>query len=267
MSLASSSKGNSYFIGTDKEKVLLDLGISFKKIKDELMLRGIDIKDIDACFISHEHSDHIRSIKSIISKIGNIDIYMSQGTLMGIKGSSKETYDALMINRNRLHIIKAQEEINIKDLTIIPFNVSHDTNEPLMYSFLSNDRKLSVVTDTGIVTDEIFNAIKDADTLVIESNHEPDILMYGKYPYPIKKRILSDFGHLSNELCGECLTNVLKEKRNIKVFLAHLSENNNTPEQARLTITNYLEENDFIVGKDLELETLQKEEQSKLIEI
>lgn len=267
MSLASSSKGNSYYIGTEKVNILLDLGISFKKIKDELSLRNIDINDINACFISHEHSDHIKSLKNVISKLKDVEIYLSEGTLSGIKTNAKETYDTLMIYRSRVHIVKAGERVRIDDLDIIPFNISHDTNEPIMYSFQKEGKKLSIVTDTGKVTDEIFCSIKDSDTLVIESNHEPDILMYGSYPYMIKKRILSDYGHLSNELCGECLCNILKEKKNIKAFLAHLSENNNTPAQAKLTVTNYLEEEGYIVGKDLELDTLKKDEQSRLIEI
>ena len=136
-----------------------------------------------------------------------------------------------------------------------------------------------MVTDTGYISDDIFDNIKDADILALESNHERNILLYGSYPYPLKLRILSDVGHLSNEACAHCLTEVLRYRRIRKrfsdeeagglfqVFLAHLSKENNTPEQALITVKNVLEEEGFAVGKDLELKVLDRDSRSAFVTV
>ena len=131
-------------------------------------------------------------------------------------------------------------------------------------------KKIAIVTDTGVVTEEILEAIKGSDLLVMESNHEVNILLYGSYPYNIKRRILSDVGHLSNEAAGNCILGFLKDINGEKiprVLLAHLSQENNTPQQAYITVKNILEEEDFYVGKDLSLGVVLKDQLSELIYI
>ena len=160
------------------------------------------------------------------------------------------------------------EDFMVGDIRVIPFNVSHDTAEPVAYAFEKGGRKAAVVTDTGFVSDEIFENIKDADLLVLEANHERNILLYSRYPYPVKHRILSDLGHLSNEAAAECLIRILTELGGSKiprVLLAHLSKENNTPQQAMITVRNLLEEEGFFIGKDLELEVVDREETGRFL--
>lgn len=266
-SLASSSSGNCYLIRSDNATVLLDMGISLKRIKESLMFFGLNLSDVDGILITHEHSDHVQSLKTAVKKMENAHVYMSKGTLDGIRTGSTDTFTELVIHSDRLHASDKREHFMIKDILVVPFNVSHDTNEPVMYSLISQSRKLSVVTDTGIVTDEIYDNIRSADTLIIESNHEPNILLYGSYPYRVKQRILSNQGHLSNEACAKCLVKLMSELRRPNVFLAHLSDKNNTPEQAKLTIRNFLEEEGYYEGKDIFIETLKKDQMSRVIEI
>ena len=269
-SLASSSAGNCYLLKTDNTSLILDCGISVKKIKENLALKSVDIEEIDAVLITHEHIDHVKSLKALLKKADEAFVYASEGTFSGIREKYSDIYTELLLRGSNEKVVTCHpgETFEVGDINVTPFRVSHDTNEPIAYTFTAEGKRISVVTDTGYVTDEIYAAIKTSDVLVIESNHEPEILLYGRYPYPVKQRILSDHGHLSNEACGECLAKMIKELAGAKVpkvFLAHLSEENNTPEQALLTVRNYLEEEELFVGKDLELETLRKDQASRLI--
>ncbi len=264
-SLASGSSGNCYLIKSDNTNLLLDAGISCKAIQAGLESLGISLKDIDGIFITHDHIDHIKGIKTLLKKT-SCPLYASRGTLEAlVEKISPLPYE-------RLIEAETDEEITVGDIKATPFNLSHDTEEPKTFAFTKDEAKVCVVTDTGYVSDEIFDNIKDADILALESNHERNILLYGSYPYPLKLRILSDVGHLSNESCAHCLTEVLRYRRirkrfsedggALKVFLAHLSKENNTPEQALITVKNALEEEGFIVGRDLELKVLSRDERS-----
>jgi len=282
-SLASSSSGNCYLIKGDNETILLDVGISTKRIKENLGIKGIDLSEVDAILVTHEHVDHVKSLKTLLRKADKAKVFASKGTYDGIKEKYEDiSIELSIIDSSRVNLAVPGEPFDIGKVRVTPFNVSHDTNEPVAFSFGINDggyeKKISVVTDTGYITEEIYEAIKGSDILIIESNHEPDILMYGRYPYPVKKRILSDYGHLSNESCAKCLVRLLKDRKARfggtcedefgkipRVFLAHLSTENNTPEQAILTVSNLLEEEGYYVGKDLTLETLRKDEASKLL--
>ena len=264
-SLASGSSGNCYLIKSDNTNLLLDAGISCKAIQAGLESLGISLKDIDGIFITHDHIDHIKGIKTLLKKT-SCPLYASRGTLEAlVEKISPLPYE-------RLIEVETDEEITVGDIKATPFDLSHDTEEPKTFAFTKDEAKVCVVTDTGYVSDGIFDNIKDADILALESNHERNILLYGSYPYPLKLRILSDVGHLSNESCAHCLTEVLRYRRirkrfsedsgALKVFLAHLSKENNTPEQALITVKNALEEEGFIVGRDLELKVLSRDERS-----
>ena len=264
-SLASGSSGNCYLIKSDNTNLLLDAGISCKAIQAGLESLGISLKDIDGIFITHDHIDHIKGIKTLLKKT-SCPLYASRGTLEAlVEKISPLPYE-------RLIEVETDEEITVGDIKATPFDLSHDTEEPKTFAFTKDEVKVCVVTDTGYVSDGIFDNIKDADILALESNHERNILLYGSYPYSLKLRILSDVGHLSNESCAHCLTEVLRYRRirkrfsedsgALKVFLAHLSKENNTPEQALITVKNALEEEGFIVGRDLELKVLSRDERS-----
>ena len=265
-SLASGSSGNCYLIKSDNTNLLLDAGISCKAIQAGLESLGISLKDIDAVFITHDHIDHIKGIRTLLKKT-TCPLYASRGTLDAlVEKISPLPYERLME-------AETDGEILVGDIKVTPFDLSHDTEDPKTFAFTRDGAKVCVVTDTGYVSDDIFDNIKDADILALESNHERNILLYGSYPYSLKLRILSDVGHLSNEACAHCLTEVLRYRRirkrfsedngTMKVFLAHLSKENNTPEQALITVRNALEEEGFIIGKDLELMVLSRDERSR----
>ena len=259
-SLASGSSGNCYLIKNDNTNLLLDAGISCRAIRNGLESLGISLKDIDGILITHDHIDHIKGIKTLL-KYTDCPLYASHGTLEAlVKKISPLPYE-------RLTEVSVGKEYFLKDILVTPFNLSHDTDEPITFTFVNEGAKAAVVTDTGYISDEIFKNIKDADILALESNHERNILLYGSYPYSLKLRILSDLGHLSNEACAHALKAILREGKRPKVFLAHLSKENNTPEQALITVKNALEEEGFIVGRDLELKVLSRDERSGFITV
>ena len=262
--IASSSKGNSYIIKSDKTTLLLDMGVAGLRTEKVFRHLNLKLKAIDGILITHEHGDHIKGCNRILNIAEECKLYCSKGTLDGMKPKVKP------IPEERIEIIGGGQTFMVGDIEVTAFDISHDANEPLAYSFKKNGKKISVVTDTGVVTEQIALAIEDSDLLVIESNHEVNILLYGRYPYKIKRRILSDYGHLSNEAAGKCILDFvknLKEQKVPHVMLAHLSQENNTPQQAYLTIKNVLEEEEVYIEKDLKMEALSPEEDGDLFVI
>ena len=302
-SIGSSSSGNSYLIQGGNTNVLLDLGLSAKKIKTALSTLGVEKDSIEAVLITHEHIDHVRSVRQISKDFDNIRFYASRGT---VENTDKFDY----VDDSRLTYIKAGDTFQIGDFAVKAFALSHDAAEPVGYSFECGGERLSVITDTGIVTAEIFEEMKRADKLVFESNHEKNILLMGPYPYNVKLRILSDEGHLSNVTAGEVLAEVLKAKgkkrgeasevaevrdvaeaaeardeaetssareiregaeaaetssARLKVMLAHLSDTNNTPYQARITVGDILQSAGYEADRDYELIVAMKEGITELI--
>ena len=296
-SIGSSSSGNSYLIQGGNTNVLLDLGLSAKKIKTALSTLGVEKDSIEAVLITHEHIDHVRSVRQISKDFDNIRFYASRGT---VENTDKFDY----VDDSRLTYIKAGDTFQIGDFAVKAFALSHDAAEPVGYSFECGGERLSVITDTGIVTAEIFEEMKRADKLVFESNHEKNILLMGPYPYNVKLRILSDEGHLSNVTAGEVLAEVLKSKdkkraeasdegeargeaeireeaeaseaaeardeaetssARLKVMLAHLSDTNNTPYQARITVGDILQSAGYEADRDYELIVAMKEGITELI--
>ena len=260
--LASSSSGNCYLIKSEKTNIVLDIGIGIKKLNEKLAAATLRLEEISGVLLTHEHIDHVRSLGALIRKASDVTVYATKGTI----GAVVEKTSGL--GCTRFVPVTGGEDFMVGDIRVIPFNVSHDTAEPVAYAFEKGGRKAAVVTDTGFVSDEIFENIKDADLLVLEANHERNILLYGRYPYAVKHRILSELGHLSNEAAAECLVRMLTELSGGKiprVLLAHLSKENNTPQQALITVSNMLEEAGFYIGKDLELEVVDREETGRLL--
>ena len=259
---ASSSSGNSYLIKSENTNIILDIGIGIKKLNEKLAEARLRPEEISGVLLTHEHIDHVRSLGALVRKSDDMTVYATRGTI----GAVVEKTSGL--GSIRFVPVTGGEAFMVGDIRVIPFNVSHDTAEPVAYAFEKGGRKAAVVTDTGFVSDEIFENIKDADLLVLEANHERNILLYGRYPYPVKHRILSDLGHLSNEASAECLVRMLTELGGSKVprvLLAHLSKENNTPQQAMITVRNILEESGFFIGKDLELEVVDREESGRFL--
>ncbi len=283
ISIGSSSSGNSYIIKAGGRVILLDVGLTAKKIVGALTDNGLAPEDVDAVFVTHEHVDHVKSVRAVCRKCCNADFYATRGTIVG-------TANFAYVPDDRLHIVSAGDTLIIgetgesqpedrKNVRVDVFEISHDAREPVSYAFTCGGEKLAVVTDTGIITDSIFEAIRDADKLVFESNHDEGLLMYGEYPYPVKMRIKSDHGHLSNKYAGETLAKLLENRktmaagmvhgpseagdrspRPLEIMLAHLSFHNNAPYYARNTIVPILKENGFEMDEDYTLTIAAKDE-------
>ena len=241
VSIGSSSSGNSYIVQAGSKNLLVDVGLSATKIINALETCGIEPEQVDAVLVTHEHIDHVRSVRAIAKKCPNADFYASRGTVAGCSNFEH-------VPESRLEIVKRHDIIEFGDATARVFGLSHDANEPLGYSIIADGEQLTIVTDTGVITDEIYHEMRSADVLVMEANHEVDMLMFGDYPYNVKMRIKSDLGHLSNVSTGEVLARLLAERVNkepLTIMLAHLSDKNNTPYNARVTVEDILREHGY----------------------
>lgn len=259
VSVGSSSSGNSYIIITENCRLILDVGLPAKRIVEAISDLGYDPDDVDAVLITHEHTDHVKSVRAISRKCGNSVFFASRGTIDNTEGF---TY----VDDERIRCIKAGECAYLGDedeVVLKAFALSHDGAEPVSYTVTAGGEKLAVVTDTGVITEEIFNEISDADYLVLEANHDAEMLMFGEYPYNVKVRIKSDSGHLSNESAGDVLVRILNERdrkdKPLSVMLAHLSFNNNLPLLAEQAIEDMLRDNGFESGEDYTIEIAAKE--------
>ena len=224
--LASGSKGNSVYVEMDGVRLLVDAGISAARITKGLRARGIEPQSIDAVLVTHEHIDHVRGLKTL-AKQYHLPILATRGTLAGIDGGAAFEDDMRSIS----------DAFMIGNVTVQPFATSHDAAEPCGFR-IEGSHCCTVATDLGVVTDTVQDAMEGADVLVLEANHDADLLRQGHYPWPLKRRILSNRGHLANGDAAWALTRMKKHPR--KVYLAHLSEENNRPALARDTVHDIL---------------------------
>lgn len=255
VSIGSSSSGNSYIVQAGSKNLLIDVGLSATRILSALESCKIEPEDVDAVLVTHEHIDHVKSIRTIAKKCPNADFYASRGTVAGCSNFEH-------VPENRLEIVKRHDTIEFGDAKARVFRLSHDANEPVGYSVIADGEQLTVVTDTGTITDEIYQEMRSADILVMEANHEVDMLLCGDYPYQVKMRIKSDLGHLSNENTGELLVKLLDERNStepLTIMLAHLSDKNNSPYNARATIEGILREHGYERDEDYYLSIAAKE--------
>ncbi len=229
--LASGSKGNAIFFSSEKTKILIDAGLSAKQLLLRLQEINVDISEIDAILISHEHIDHIQSLKVLALKY-RIPIFANTETAKGIIASLKCVPN--------FKIFTTGERFTFKDLNILPFSINHDTLDPVAFTIENEGLKFGFCTDLGFVTSLVRTKLQKCDYLYIEANHEPDLVYASHRPDVYKQRVLSRNGHLSNKDCGELLTQIAHDDLK-HVFLAHLSSECNTPEKALVTIKEALE--------------------------
>lgn len=231
-SLSSSSSGNCLLIQSNRANILIDIGISLKKINTELEKISLSLNDITAILITHEHSDHCKSLNSICKKFNHIPVYVNKPTYIELK--KIYTIDKLNVN-----IISVNNSFSIEDLNIIPFEIPHDAVAPCGYTIYKDDKKMTIATDVGIITDDIFHALSNSNFAFIESNYETEMLNTGRYPYYVKKRIASNVGHLSNTQCSDVISKLVQN--NTRHFmLGHLSNENNTPDLALKSVESSL---------------------------
>ncbi len=246
-SLASGSSGNCQYIESKDTKLLVDAGLTGKYITNGLMDIDIDAKNIKGILVTHEHSDHIKGIGVMMRKF-DIPLYVSENTWEEIKDKLGN------LKGKKIEIFNGYEDFAIGDVLVKPYSISHDACDPVGYSFKSGNSKISITTDLGYISEDIIDEIKDSDLLVIESNHDEEMVKVGRYPWFLKKRILSEVGHLSNEAAGNVIAEVV-EKGNVKyVLLAHLSKENNFPELAYETVKNIVEDKKIKIGTDINLD-------------
>lgn len=258
-SLYSGSTGNCLFIETNETKILVDAGVSQKKIMTALASFDVSLEDIDAILVTHEHSDHILNVGSL-SKRYNIPVYSNIETL-----NAMPTQKSKISDENQ-KLFTPYKNFKIKDLEIQGFQIPHDAANPCGFNIYHGNKKMSVATDIGHIDDNLINQLKDSSFILLEANYDPDILKYSKYPFNLKQRILSPIGHLSNETSGKTITE-LTSKYNLKsAMLGHLSKENNFPELALKTVTDELS-NKNITSKDIEIQVAHRDTPSKLIKI
>ena len=232
-SLFSSSSGNCTYIGSSDGGVLIDAGVSARQITAKLDGIGVSPAEISAIFITHEHTDHVSGLRVFASK-NHIPVYTRAGTLRALEkaGIANCSFDISVV---------PEEGMESGGQFIVPFETSHDSAESCGYTVTtSDDRKIAVATDTGIVTDATRKAVDGCDLILAESNHDIGMLRNGSYPYMLKRRILSDVGHLSNAACSEFVTELVKNGTT-RIVLGHLSKENNMPDLAFQTSRSALE--------------------------
>ncbi|EGF87694.1 MBL fold metallo-hydrolase [Gemella haemolysans] len=234
--LASSSSGNSIYIEHNNFKCLVDAGLTGKKVVENLAQIERDIKDINAIFVTHEHIDHIKGV-GVLARKYNIPVYANKLTWQNMTKCGEISSDL------KFHFEKEESKI-FDDVVVNSFGVSHDAINPQFYTFECEGKRVSILTDTGYVSDKMIDYVKDSHTIVYESNHEENVLLSGPYPWTTKQRILSDMGHLSNTDSANYLTKIVGDSTK-NVFLAHLSEQNNTKELARMAADMTLKNKDI----------------------
>ena len=261
-SLSSGSSGNSIYVGSDTTNILVDTGCSKKRIEEGLAKLDLSLSDIDAIFVTHEHSDHIAGLHTILKKY-DIPVFATPGTLQGLRTSDTKGE----MTSSEFHEIHADEKVSVKDLIINPMTIMHDALEPVAYRISCGKKKIGVATDLGCYDDYIVENLKGMDAILIEANHDVRMLQTGPYPYYLKKRILGEKGHLSNEKSGELLCRILHD--DLKgILLGHLSKENNLPELAYETVRVEIEmgENPYH-GNDFPIMVAARNELSPVIEV
>lgn len=230
--LASGSKGNCIYLGTSQTKVLIDAGLSAKAIISKLEQINVDIADIDAILVTHEHTDHIQGLKVLAYRRG-IPILANTETAKGIV---EHFHDC-----PKFKIFSTGETFEYGNLEIHPFSIQHDTLDPVAFTIKTEGLKLGFCTDLGFVTSLVTNQLQKCDYLYVESNHQPSMVHASSRPMIYKQRVLGRSGHLSNEACGELLSHVAHDKLK-HVHLAHLSGECNSPEVAMQVVQGILKE-------------------------
>lgn len=233
-SLYSGSSGNSLFVETENTKILIDAGMSCKKIEEALQSIEVNPSSIDAILVTHEHSDHVKGISTISRKF-DIPVF-----------STRETFDAMpaqteKLSEKNINFFNLLEKFYINDLEILPFSIPHDAANPCGFNIIKdNKHQISIATDIGHMTKSIVNHLEGSEFVLLESNYDTEVLRCCSYPYKLKSRIASDIGHLSNTMAGKTISYLLKNSNLSTAMLGHLSKESNFPELAYQTVVDEL---------------------------
>lgn len=243
-SLISGSSGNAAYLSDGKTHILIDCGMSGKQLLDALNKIGASPEQLDALLITHEHSDHVKGA-GVIARRYALPVYATEGT--------HSAMDIGSVSDEQIKVISTAQDFEIGTIGIKPFSIPHDAAEPVGYSFYINGTKLSLATDIGHMNKPLIEQIMKSKMVLLESNHDVDMLQFGPYPFPLKQRILSDIGHLSNENAAKTALQLVNSGTE-HIMLGHLSEKNNHPEIAMMETYNTLTFAGVKVGKDVTLQ-------------
>ncbi len=235
--LASGSTGNAFYIETNQTKLLVDAGLSGKQLDKLFHQVGANASELDGILVTHEHSDHIKGL-GIIARKYDLPIYANQKTWQAMEKNLGKLQDGQKFHFEANHVQ------TFGDIDVESFSVSHDAIDPMFFAFHHNNKKVALVTDLGYVSERIKKTVEGANAFIFEANHDVSMLQMGGYPWNVKRRILGDYGHVSNEDCGLALSEVITDQTE-RVYLAHLSKDNNMKELARMSVDQVLQERDI----------------------
>ena len=259
-SLYSGSSGNSIFVSSGKTNILIDAGLPGKKIDEALKSIDKNPSSIDGIFVTHEHSDHIKGV-GILSRKYDIPIYANDKTWSAMESSLGK------IKEHNIKIMDRRSVVHIGDLDVKSFVTPHDAIAPVGYTITNKNKKVSIATDFGVFTREIYDNIKESDVILLESNHDVNMLQVGIYPYYLKQRILGQKGHLSNDNAGRLLGEILHDDMKA-VMLGHLSKENNYEALALATVCAEITMGDNpYKAEDFPIQIAKRDEPSQLIAV
>jgi len=254
--LFSGSSGNAIYVGTERTKILIDAGLSGAKITAELAKLGVDMSEIRAILVTHEHADHIGGV-GVLSRRYGIPVYASLGTWAAMQSKLGAIDAGCRIE------FESGEDFTVGDLFVRPFPTPHDAADPVGYAVSAAGAKVAIATDLGAVRESWLREVEGADVLLLEANHDEDTLKAGRYPYDLKRRILGNRGHLSNDDAGAAAAELVR--RGVRVIvLGHLSSENNFPELAYASVACMLEAAGFKPGRDVMLSVARRDGRSEL---
>ena len=249
-SLISGSSGNCSLVTDGKTNILIDCGTSGKRALLALEKVGIAPQTICAILVTHEHTDHTSGVGILARKLG-VPIYATNGT--------HRSMNIGKINETQISFVTPDITYDIGGIGVTPFSIPHDAQDPCGYSFTDGRKKVTIATDIGCMPDSLFSRIRGSNSIILESNHDIEMLRFGEYPYPLKQRILSDHGHLSNPLAAETALRLVRTGTE-HIMLGHLSDKNNLPEIAQMETFNKLSDNGVKVGIDMTLQVAKRYE-------
>lgn len=262
ISFGSGSSGNCYYFGTATDGLMIDIGVGIRTLKKYCKDYGIQLQSVKHLLITHDHADHIKSVGAFSYEY-HVPVYATKAVHKGIDHN-------YCIQRKVADEMKKEIEVGqpftVGEFLVRPFAVPHDASENVGYEIQVEGVTVVIITDAGSVTEDIKAAIARANYLIIEANHDVEMVENGPYPAYLKKRILSANGHLSNTECGKTVAENMSEGLR-HVWLCHLSEENNHPELARKTVEAILRSYGIVPGKDVELEVLRRQMPSGVYEL
>lgn len=253
ISFGSGSSGNCYYFYNESDSLMIDAGVGIRTLKRSFFNYGLSMANIKNILVTHDHSDHIKSVGAISHQY-NIDVYATPQVHFGI---TRNYCVKVNVPPEHQKNVENGNTYAVGNFQVTPFHVPHDSQDCVGYRIVYGDRVVVIATDVGHITDELRDMVRQADYLILEANHDEDMLRHGPYAQHLKERILGNRGHLSNVSCAQVLQECASERLK-HVWLCHLSEENNHPELVKKTMERILGEHNILIGRNFELDVLKR---------